>query len=72
MRFFGVTNQMRLKHQLDQIKIGERKMYANLPRFKREEGKQAHSKMKRWKHGHDKGPIMIKARKGVTRTTTQN
>lgn len=34
-----VRNQQKMEYELDQIKIGERKLHANLPRFQRNEGK---------------------------------
>lgn len=34
-----VTDQRKLEYELDQIRIGERKLFANLPRFQRKEGK---------------------------------
>lgn len=35
VRFFDVKNQRRMEYKLDQIRIGDRKLYANLPRFQR-------------------------------------
>ena len=35
VRFVEVKNPRRMEHELDLIRIGDRKLYANLPRFQR-------------------------------------
>lgn len=39
VRFLDVKNKWRTEYELDQIRIGASKLYANLPRFERREGK---------------------------------
>lgn len=36
VRFLNVSNEKKLEYELDNIRIGESKIYANLLRFKRE------------------------------------
>ena len=47
VRFSEVTDEKKMEYALDIIKIGEEKLYVNLPRFKRLEKQIAQEELKR-------------------------
>lgn len=46
VRLLEVSNHKKLEYELDHIWIGDLKLHANIPRFKRDDGNQVHAEMK--------------------------
>lgn len=70
MRCLEVSNPRRLEYTLDKIWIGEMKMYANLPRFKRDVGKKVNVETKEGKKGSSVGDSLTRI--GTTNIKTTN
>lgn len=61
MRFLDVSDKKKLEYQLDHIQIREKKLQANLPRFKRGEKKQDSVEMNVRKYDAGEGASITEA-----------
>lgn len=57
VRFLDVSNKKKLEYELDQIRIGDSKIYASFPRFKR----VSDTKIQRW-HGVERSSMEAEAK----------